>query len=1115
MEQVGTVEEVLLNVAVGGQMGNQDTHLVPPHAYARGLNVITRNGHCQTRYGWTTRLFSNVDSEHDDLTEFQRGKFQGSETYQSATSLWLMVMVSGQLYKLDMIGYTIECVSRKQDDNGNYYSLNENVDRCYLLQADRFFIVQDGLNPALILDGDTVSWANPKGTNAGSDFRTVPIGTIMAYGHYRLFIKNQDKSILAGDILLPDEPISCLRFTETDYLAQGGALNFPGNLGNITGMKFIKNTSSGDGAGELRVFGEYGVAGYEVGVPRENWLTTDICKVVITEHGGVAPAGIVSVNQDLVYQSADGIRSLKLNMTEMASLWYGMLGTRILSVDVQNYTKLETPWLTKFISGCQWDNRMLMTSGAMLLQAEDIAGNIVKDYGFTGVLSLDFMNVSEMDKKLNPVWDGMWSRYPVLQINQANFRGNRCFITAKDYQMQNLVMEIDKEAISDDDDPIYCQVATRGVTFSNQQVQMDDVLKQIRLVEGWFQQIYSNATVAIFFKTDDYPVWLPFGQRDFCAPIGGQDYPEAPWMPQSRVRASFQEPPQYSHPATGCSLNRGYILELLITWSGHLKVEKIRLKCIRDPVVPEDIGPETCNLVSTLIPQINDSGTAFTDPSKLAALIQSFSTFLQVPWEYPSTFEVPPQTVTPNSQGVIGNNPLVQSPYAPAYRQGPQPSNPKSKKYCRWQADYKLKDDLTWDLQTGGHAITLSSTQLATTNASQYYSNRDACTLTAWGKVHEIYGSRTASCPGNDINIALLPGANQGYVSYANATWKEENVTNGSWNQTTQTFTITDDTKEAGGILSKAFAVGKDTPLSETVTLTLAFPGASEGTWNGELKVMNDEHVVYANEKVTFATADGVAKSLLMNLPCGKYILALTINYFAGTRVQYSVPYHWICVPGEYGYWAIVGNPPDQVISNYDVGTFQTPGFGSKLGTGMNATVMLYGDNLPFGSAVDLVDLNYNPGPNVVNEPDPCCTGVGIPAVSSSLAISADGVLAPITFTLITDRILGSWVGTIPFCFGQNGGTIDVDISIDQTSHLESVGNFALHASVYFTNMVKLVVTGTTDTMQAHYEISTGQLSPVYGGRPSLIVVVGFTLDRTNYFLAGTKATISLTPHNL
>lgn len=879
-EPIHTVSELLLNIAVGGQQGNQDTHLVPPHAFVRGLNVITRNGHCQSRYGFLTRIFTEIGT--GDWTEFIRGKFQGAELYQSETSLWLMAMVSGRLYKLDMAGYTIECLSNKTDDNGKEFALNEDVDRCTFCQAERYFIVQDGLNPGIILDGDSLSWAHPQGTNDGTDYITVPIGQIMAYGHGRLFIQVTPTSFLAGDIWKADSPGDCLKFTETDYLDQGGALGFPANLGNMVGMQFIKNITSGDGMGELTVFGEYGAAGYQVQLPRSAWQTNDICKVLITEHGLTAPQGLVSVNQDLVYQSADGIRSLKLNMTEASSLWYGMLGTRVLSMDVQNYTQLETPWLQKFISGCQWDNRLLMTSGGMLLMAENLNGDTVLDYGFTGLLSLDFMNVSDIDQKLKPTWDGLWSRYSTLQVLSATYRGaNRCFVLSKTPDYRICLLEIDKQAVSDGADPIYSQVATRGVTFSDPQAGRDDALKQIKLVEGWLQELIGDVYVTLYFKTDDYPVWLPCGQRYFCAPDGGVDYPSSPWLQQARTRVSFESPPIYVNP-TGGLLNSGYIFELLICWTGHAKVEKLRLKATVDPQVPEAVRPETCQTVNGLLPQIQDAGSAFTDPSHMVSLVAAFADLATTPWDYPSNFGTPRRGLYQLKQNWAGTNPDDGS--LASYKGGaPGQAHPTGvKEYWRWVGEYNVSEG-NW-IKNNSFTLVVAST--AQQNA---YAERDpeSCGYYLYGPLH--YDKRRA-ITAEDLapHTGLLPDPKNFDLS----TWLVKTAVGGSWATDTSTpdFSITD--VSADGKISKKFFVESSTGSpTETTSQRVAYSVGVGPASDFVVEVQLDGETVDMNESEATGT-------FFVDVTCGQHEITLWVYAIGeGISCQWRATGEWDCGP--------------------------------------------------------------------------------------------------------------------------------------------------------------------------------------------------------------------------
>ena len=64
----------------------------------------------------------------------------------------------------------------------------------FFTQAENFLIVQDGINAALIIEGTT-------GRNADPDENEVVTGTIMSYGHGRLFVKTGPRTFKAGDII--------------------------------------------------------------------------------------------------------------------------------------------------------------------------------------------------------------------------------------------------------------------------------------------------------------------------------------------------------------------------------------------------------------------------------------------------------------------------------------------------------------------------------------------------------------------------------------------------------------------------------------------------------------------------------------------------------------------------------------------------------------------------------------------------------------------------------------------------------------------------------------------------------------------------------------------------
>jgi hypothetical protein len=72
---------------------------------------------------------------------------------------------------------------------------------CYFVQAENFLVIQDGVNPPRIWDGDNL-WISSQGpADSTGSISEIPIGTVMAYGQGRLFVANTERtSATAGDL---------------------------------------------------------------------------------------------------------------------------------------------------------------------------------------------------------------------------------------------------------------------------------------------------------------------------------------------------------------------------------------------------------------------------------------------------------------------------------------------------------------------------------------------------------------------------------------------------------------------------------------------------------------------------------------------------------------------------------------------------------------------------------------------------------------------------------------------------------------------------------------------------------------------------------------------------
>jgi len=232
-----------------GMNGNIVLSDIGDKQYLKGINIQCRGGIIKTRPPFYSipLTFANFGDERI----FQYGKFQGAAAYHSMEGAYLVVAVNGNVFMIEPDTGKVANVSTTIADRFNQYQ-----DRLYFCQVERYMIVQDGVNTPIIIEGTTASKANPAAENQ------VPVGTIMAYGHGRLFIKVDKNEFIAGDINIPTVPTAVLQFTE--LATQVPSFGLPGDLGEITGMAFVQNYATGDGQGPLVVFAQNGFDAFSV-----------------------------------------------------------------------------------------------------------------------------------------------------------------------------------------------------------------------------------------------------------------------------------------------------------------------------------------------------------------------------------------------------------------------------------------------------------------------------------------------------------------------------------------------------------------------------------------------------------------------------------------------------------------------------------------------------------------------------------------------------------------------------------------------------------------------------------------------------------------------------------
>lgn len=287
------------------------------------------------------------------VDNFKKGRFQGSLLYKTPNAKYSVVVISGHIYLIDLDSYKITVLSR------NDTKMNQYCERVYMVQAERHFIIQDGINKPRILTGAALRLSD-------TDNFEVPVGTNMAYGQGRLAVQVSDKHFRIGDIHLAYSQNNVLKFKETEFLNEGGGFTVSGKLGKIVSLQFanVADTSTGDGP--LLAICENGFSTFAINNPRRQWNNIAIQKVQMIGTAMTGKDAYVNINEDILYRSPEGVRSYSVGRSEANS------GFRFSEItkEVDPYIENDSNTDIQYVRLAYFDKRLLITSGSKIVNSE-------------------------------------------------------------------------------------------------------------------------------------------------------------------------------------------------------------------------------------------------------------------------------------------------------------------------------------------------------------------------------------------------------------------------------------------------------------------------------------------------------------------------------------------------------------------------------------------------------------------------------------------------------------------------------------------------------------------------------------------------------------------------
>jgi hypothetical protein len=638
----------------GGMNSAMAPSSLPASACSLGLNVTFRGGKVATRPGFSEISLAN--GLNDGLS-YINDEYQGAHFYFNPSTgkhdrvlvscgghILVVFLSSGGGKYLQSGGFRVDRLFPVTANGFADNQFKNNVlAEAHFCQAERFMIIQNGIDLPLIYDGNSLyqSGIGPFGSPGFT--ASIPIGRQMAYNHGRLFVALQDSyQISAGDLVyggsteqvevvkseagesdfaakittrtphgyfngdtvyitghsadpdinnnasgyviqvlsattftIPKEikvagyggyvkkvssgkDTDLLRFTEINYLNEGGSFKMPASFGKITGMAFQAIGDTQSGQGDLLVFCEKGAGSFAVSVRRDNWKsTTGFQKVLFPDIGCTSGKSIVSVNSEIFWRSYDGIRSYTNARRENS-----LLGYVPDSNDIRTIIEKDDPLYLHKVSSAFFDNRLIVTCSPK----QDLRGlatvrssTASKPVTFQGMAVYDFASVTNSGAQRSAIWEGLWFNGDILQIlSTGTVSDARCLIFKRNIKPdsttgETTIWEFTKDLkydqnINGDNANIISVVETKAFPFRS-----GFELKKLSKADLWLQELEGRCTMQFYFKPDQYPCWVDWHGFLECAdskscinasvdietykPVGGElRYLQVIAMPPSAIK---------------------------------------------------------------------------------------------------------------------------------------------------------------------------------------------------------------------------------------------------------------------------------------------------------------------------------------------------------------------------------------------------------------------------------------------------------------------------------------------------------------------------------------------------------------------------------------------------
>ena len=310
-----------------------------------------------------------------------------------------------------------------------------------------------------------------------------------------------------------------LRFSETTYLDEGGALEVPSFLGRVTGMIFMPVQDTGTGQGDLLVFSEQGVASFAVSVPRTQWKeTSGFQRVAFSTIGATSHESLVTSNGDVFFRAFDGLRTYRNARAELNSF-----GQVPISAELNSLLPYDTLSMLETCSSIVFDNRLLFTASPKIdYTGVPTSREVVRPVTFSTIAVLDFTTLSSVGAKRTASYDGLWKGFDVTRLVSGLVKDKpRAFAFCVDYinDATNTLWEFTTDSPYDEplnSDPVRIQSILETRTFA---LGSPAEVKKLIRADLWIAGLRGSTDFNVYWRPDEYPCWRTWHSFVRCAQV--------------------------------------------------------------------------------------------------------------------------------------------------------------------------------------------------------------------------------------------------------------------------------------------------------------------------------------------------------------------------------------------------------------------------------------------------------------------------------------------------------------------------------------------------------------------------------------------------------------------